>query len=121
MEDYLPELEALERQRDAHKEDIRLVKEMATYYNLCLTTLQRHNKCQLCERRFAAEKERSHAMDKIRQKLADDAVQNTEKDLQEVLECLQLATAARSQYDGFEKLKVEIPALEKDLKLAEDE
>ncbi|PQE33342.1 dna repair rad50 protein [Rutstroemia sp. NJR-2017a WRK4] len=121
VEDYPRELEALEDDRDQIRADIDNFKHLANFYNGCLTTIQRQDKCKLCDRRFAGQGERSKAVDKIRMHLAQDARETLEGDLETYNEQVKAAKAVQSQYDRYVALKNDIPDIEHKIKDAEEE
>lgn len=121
VDDYLGELDTLQNDRNIVKGDIDNFTHLTKYYNQCLDTVQKHDKCQLCNRKFTEQRERSAALGKIRQKLAEDARDTLVGEFQTLDEQLKAATAVRVQYDIYNKLfGNELPVLEKDLKMAED-
>ena len=121
VDDYLGELETLQNERKIIKDDVDNFTHLSNYYRQCLNTAQKNDKCQLCNRKFADPRERSTALDKIEKKIAEAAREIQEEQLQTYDEELNLATAARVQFDVYTKLvEAEIPSLEKDLKNGED-
>ncbi|KAH8813273.1 DNA repair protein Rad50 [Xylogone sp. PMI_703] len=120
LDEYLPELEQLEEDRNTLRKDIDGFAHLAEYYTNCLKTLQEYNKCRLCERKFGDAKEKTAALDRINKLLTKDARSSLQKELDVLEKDLQMAMSARSKYDICRSLSTaEIPALESDLAKAE--
>lgn len=120
LEEYLPELEQLEEERNILRKDIDGFAHLAEYYTNCLKTLKEYDKCRLCERKFGDSKERTAALDRINKLLAKDARSTLQKELDALEKDLQLASSARSKYDICRSLsETEIPSLETDITKAE--
>lgn len=119
IDDYLEELDFLEKERNDIRKDIDGYTYVADYYAKCLDVVNSQNKCRLCDRKFTQKKEQSLALEKINKQLAKDARASLEKDFQKIDEELQKAVTARPRYDTFKILSgSEIPELEKDLEMA---
>jgi len=121
VDDYLHELEAIEKDRDEARQELDGITYVSDYYRKGLNAIIQHNCCRLCERTFADKKEQSSAKDKIEKALAKYVKSDLEVDLKVLETELRSANAARSQYDVFKKLHdIEIPALEKDVERMEN-
>jgi DNA repair protein RAD50 len=121
VDDYLRELESIEKERDEARQELDGITYVSEYYRKGLNAITQHNCCRLCERTFADKKEQSSAKDKIEKALAKYVKNDLEVDLQALETDLKSANAARSQYDMYKKLHdVEIPALEKDVERMEN-
>lgn len=116
IDDYEGELLSIETDRNEIKKEIDGYAYVNDFYDKCLSTVNKHNKCKLCERPFADKRERSSALDKINKKLAEDARSELEENLGSIEVDLQKAIAARPQFDSLKVLSQETDALEKDFK-----
>ena len=120
VNDYLPELESLEKDRDDARQSLDGVKYVSDYYRKGLEVLTTNNCCRLCERSFADQKEKAAAKDKIDKVLAKYVKKELEEDLQTLEAEFKTASAARAQYDLYKKLhNSEVPALEKEVETFE--
>jgi DNA repair protein RAD50 len=121
-DDYLTEMATLESDRDTLKSDVENFTHLNTFFNKCIIVAEQQGKCRLCDRKFAEAREKSSAIAKLRQRLAEDNRAALAAELQKVEDDLKAAQAARSQYEAYIRLSdVEIPALDKDLKRNEDQ
>jgi DNA repair protein RAD50 len=121
-DDYLTEMATLESDRDTLKSDVENFTHLNTFFNKCIIVAEQQGKCRLCDRKFAEAREKSSAITKLRQRLAEDNRAALAAELQKVEDDLNAAQAARSQYEAYIRLSdVEIPALDKDLKRNEDQ
>lgn len=123
VDNYLEELATIESDRDLIRADIDNFKNLTGYFTKCLSTLEQHNKCSLCDRSFSGDsKGRSFLVDKLRKKVAEDAQITLKKDLAVLDEELGHAQAARPQYDTYIRLSNgELPSLEKDITRIEEQ
>jgi DNA repair protein RAD50 len=120
VDDYLPELEALEKERNDLRQDLDGMTYVSDYYRQAQDIIKSRNCCRLCDRSFADKKEKSAAVDKIEKALAKLVKRDLEDDLKALEADLKTANAARSQYELCKKLHdTEVPALEKDLERME--
>ncbi|PMD38547.1 hypothetical protein L207DRAFT_463286 [Hyaloscypha variabilis F] len=116
VDNYLQELEALEKERNNIRQDLDGIAYVSKYYNQGLEIIRTKNCCRLCERSFTDKKEKSAAMDKIEKQLAKLVQKELEDDLKILEADFKTANTARSHYDLFKKLRdTEIPALETDV------
>jgi len=120
VDDYLPELEALEKERNDLRQDLDGMTYVSDYYRQAQDIIKSRNCCRLCDRSFADKKEKSAAVDKIEKALAKLVKRDLEDDLKALEADLKTANAARSQYELCKKLHdFEVPALEMDLERME--
>jgi DNA repair protein RAD50 len=120
VDDYLPELEALEKERNDLRQDLDGMTYVSDYYRQAQDIIKSRNCCRLCDRSFADKKEKSAAVDKIEKALAKLVKRDLEDDLKALEADLKTANAARSQYELCKKLHdTEVPALERDLERME--
>jgi len=120
LDEYESELATLEDERNSIQKDIDGFKYVTDYYAKCLTIVNDKNKCRLCDRKFADQKERSAALDRINAQLAKDARSELEKELRKIEADYQKAVVARPQFENFKSLtQKDIPGLEKELRDAE--
>jgi DNA repair protein RAD50 len=116
VDDYLPELETLENERNQVRQDLDGITYVSDYYRQGLEIIKQKNCCRLCDRTFADRKEKTAAMDKIEKTLAKYVKKDLEDDLKVLEDELKTANQARSQYDLYKKLHdTEVPALEKEV------
>lgn len=85
------------------------------YYNQCRETAIGNNACQLCERPFADKKERTLAVEKISKQLAKSNEEYLKGVLMTAKQDRASATAARSDYEVYKTLSLEISGLDKDV------
>jgi DNA repair protein RAD50 len=122
IDDYLSEMTNLESDRDTLKSDVENFTHLNDFYSKCIIVAEQQGKCRLCDRKFVEAREKSSAIAKLRQRLAEDNRAAIAAELQKVEDDLKEAQAARSQYEAYKRLSdIEIPALEKDLKRNEDQ
>jgi DNA repair protein RAD50 len=121
VDDYLRELESIEKERDEARQELDGIKYVSDYYRKGLEVIKQNNCCRLCDRTFADKRERSSATDKIEKYLAKYVKEDLEEDLKVLEADLKAANAARSQYDIYKKLQdMEIPGLERDVERMEN-
>ena len=122
VDEYEPELETLRTERENIQRDLEGVMHVSDWYAKALDTATKQNCCRLCERGFADKNEQSKAIQKINRELAKNVRDQFQADLRNIDQDLKKADAARGQYEVYKTLsEVEIPALEKEIKKAEDE
>lgn len=120
VDDYLPELEALEKERNDLRQDLDGMTYVSDYYRQAQDIIKSRNCCRLCDRSFADFAEKSAAVDKIEKALAKLVKRDLEDDLKALEADFKTANAARSQYELCKKLHdTEVPALERDLERME--
>lgn len=121
VEDYLAEVTQMESDRDIFKSDLENYIHLEKFWNKCLNAANTQDKCLVCERKFVNQ-EKSSAVTKLRQRLAADNKSAIQSDLEKIEEEIKSAQAARPQYETCKRLsETELPALEKDVKMAEDQ
>jgi len=122
IDDYLSEMASLETDRDTLKSDVENFTHLNAFYNKCIIVVEQQGKCRLCDRKFVEAREKSSAIAKLRQRLAEDNRAALAAELQKVEGDLKSAQAVRSQYEAYIRLcNIEIPALDNDLKRNEDQ
>jgi DNA repair protein RAD50 len=122
VDDYLSELDKLISDRDTLKSDLDNFTHLFAFWSNCIAVVEKQNKCHLCDRKFTASQEKSSAIAKLRQRLAEDSRATISIELQGVEEELKEAQASRSQYETYKRLSdSEMPTLTTDLKIAEDQ
>lgn len=118
VEDYLPEMAQLEKDREILKGDIDNFSHLNQFWSGCLETAEKKNKCHVCERPFHGD-EKSFTINKIRKKIATEAKAAIEAEYKEMDELYQEAQDARSQYETYVRLSSkEVPPLEKEIRTA---
>lgn len=121
VEDYTEEVFAMERQVETLREDITLFDALKDYYSKCKRILDAKKACLLCDRHF--DDNQAATIDRLRAKIErhvnPQGKAETEKELAESNTTLQSLTAVRSQYDTYERLAKELPALRDECKSIE--
>lgn len=121
VEDYLPELNTLEQDRETLRSDVDNFSHLNQFWAGCLETAEKKNQCHVCERRFQGD-EKSFTVNKIRKKIATEAKAQIEAEYKEMDDLYQEAQAARSQYETYIRLSTkEVPPLENEIKAAEEQ
>jgi DNA repair protein RAD50 len=115
IDDYQTELESLESERDDFKTQADGSEYAMKYFKDCLGYVNKNNACKLCTRKFADEKEQSSALQKLNARLTQLAKEELQKEVEGLEADLRKANAARSQYEKYNTLKVEVPSLEKEM------
>jgi DNA repair protein RAD50 len=120
VDDYLAEVAQMESDRDIFKSDLENYIHLENFWNKCLNAANVQDKCLVCERKFVNQ-EKSSAITKLRQRLATDNRSAIQADLEKIGDEIKGAQAARPHYETYKRLaEIELPALEKDVKTAEN-
>lgn len=121
VDDYLGELEKLDTETTKLRKQVDDIKFYSAYFQKCLDTIEEKNCCRLCERTFAGH-EKIKTTKKLEKMLSDSAeAKQLFEDLESYEAELKTGNQARSQYDNFKKLQVEVTKLEAELKKLERE
>ena len=115
-DDYIGELKTLEDTCKDIQNSLDGMDYVAKYYKTCQKTLATTGMCQLCERPFVDMKVKSAAMDKIKRELEKLKRDTLESELKSFQKDLSTALAARSDYEIYKNLCIEIPDLEKEIR-----
>jgi DNA repair protein RAD50 len=120
VDDFETGLAEAEDFRKAAQKELDGAYYFDTYFEKCQSIIDKHEKCRLCDRKFADQKEKLSAQAKL-QKFIE---KNVKSALQEALDQAQAiykkAAAARPQFDRFKALNdVDIPNIEKEIREAE--
>jgi DNA repair protein RAD50 len=116
LEDYPAGLEALEEDCKIVENDLLGLAYRKHYFDICRKTIEKENACDLCERPFAAEKEKSAALKKIEKNVKGLVRKQFEEDLAGLKVSLSKAVAARPDYEISKTLIDEIAELEKEIR-----
>ncbi|KAI6250701.1 DNA repair protein RAD50 [Erysiphe necator] len=116
IENFLEELCAIETERDELRQDLGSMSVVREYYEKSLTTIRDQNCCRLCERKFANALEKVSAESKIENLLKKYVEERARQDLEDLEKDLRRANAVRPQYETFNKLFLEIPSIQKEVK-----
>jgi len=119
IDDYPSELERIEVDRDGIKKEFDGADYSSIYFKSCLGFVQQHNACKLCTRKFADEKEKSTASQKLNALIQKVAKEQLQQDLDDIEADLRKANKARSQYDTYKAVQAELPTLDANLKKLE--
>lgn len=120
IDDYPAELQGLEDYCKELQKSLDGMVYVADYYTKCRGTAVDNNACQLCERPFADKKERASALEKINRELEKLKKEHLEGELMATKQDLSTAAAARSDYEIYKTLSVEVSGLEKDVRDGEN-
>ena len=113
-DDYPRELNVLQEFCDDLQKQLDGMSYVSDYYLQCRDTVVANNACRLCERAFVDKKERSSALDKINRTLMRYKREVLEEEFTVAKQDLAKAAAARSDYESYKTLSVEVSALEKE-------
>lgn len=120
IEDFEDELGELEKDVITLQSDVNNFAYLQDFWSNCLRTAESKDKCHVCEREFSGEQEKLAAIEKLRRRMVEKALQEQKSDLVKFEKALKKAQAARPLYDTFRRLaNTEIPALREDVKQAE--
>ncbi|KAF8852205.1 DNA repair protein-like protein rad50 [Acephala macrosclerotiorum] len=121
VEEYLTELQNMEKERDDLKESIGSKVVVSKYYKGSLTVIENRNCCNLCDRAFKNPTEKQSATDRINKLLEKYLKGDLDDELKLVMEDLEKAQKVRPKYDIWKRLfEVDIPAAEKEIQKMED-
>jgi DNA repair protein RAD50 len=120
IDDYPAELRTLEDYCQELQKSLDGTVYVTEYYTKCRGTAVDKNACQLCERPFADKKERASALEKINRQLEKLKKEHLEGELMATKQDLSTAAAARSDYEIYKTLSVEVSNLEKDVRDGEN-
>jgi DNA repair protein RAD50 len=119
--DNLPkEIEDLEEDILKMEKDVSLFDEMKEFYLNCQKTMNKSNKCVLCDRLFGSAGEKSKLAQKIKEGLDDNKKEESKKDLTLCEEQLGILRLVRPQYDTYSRLSSEKPELDQELQASKD-
>lgn len=121
IDDYLKELEELEKERDQAREELESVKFYTDYFKKALATANTVNCCRLCERPFADKNQKTTATQKLDKLLTKYVAKDLAEELEQAELDFKKATKARSQYDHYKSLQAEVPKLDAEFKRLERE
>ncbi|CAL3972242.1 unnamed protein product [Diplocarpon coronariae] len=122
LDKYLEEYQEAEALLAECRDNIANASGLLKMYNTFSTTVDEKSCCQLCEREFADQKQRSHASAKLQKLIKSLKEDVLKQDLKDSEKAFKSADAVRPLYDICKKLQdIEIPALEKDIKRLEGE
>lgn len=110
---YEEEFEALEESKLTAEKDLTLFDELKNYWEKAQTHLNTKNKCYMCDRSFDDDRSKSKILKKIAKQLDDETKDELEEDVRSANENLGRLRAVRSDYDGFLRLKEELPKIKK--------
>lgn len=115
IEDLPQKIEKLEEETLEIEKEVSLFDEMKTFYLKCQKTMNKNNKCLLCDRVFAAAAEKSKLGQRILEALDDSNKMAAKEELETKEEQLGKLRFARPQFDTYQKLSAEKPDLDKEL------
>lgn len=120
IEAYHEEVEGLDNQIQGAEKDLALFGALDKYYTQCSQTLERSDKCRLCERSF---KDQGDAKTKLRekiQKLLNPAQKDEiQADIDVWKPMLKDLRNAQSDYDTYKRVSTEVPILDMEIKSLE--
>ncbi|KAI9724717.1 MAG: DNA repair protein rad50 [Chrysothrix sp. TS-e1954] len=113
---YLQVVQEVEQNREIVKKDVDSFSTMHEWYSQCAKTLEKSDKCRLCERSFKSDKERSAFTAKV-QALASRAAQEGESELKSMDNDLKSLRAMSGTYESWKRLdQIDIPKLQNEVK-----
>ncbi|KAL1839872.1 hypothetical protein VTJ49DRAFT_1058 [Mycothermus thermophilus] len=116
VEDYMTELESLEKELNQTETDLRLYDAMKSHYAKVQDRAERCNKCYYCERDFKdQEPVKSKLLAKIAKKLGDEEKAELLQDQVHFEEQIKTLKAVRAKYDTYLRLDAELPSLSTDI------
>ncbi|KAI1137238.1 hypothetical protein F5Y05DRAFT_388585 [Hypoxylon sp. FL0543] len=119
--DKLPEeIERLEEGILALEKDIALFEHLGVYYLDCQKTLNKQNRCHLCERTFADTNEKSRLAKKIREALEDAKREDLQKELSEDEEALGNLRTVRPQSEIYARLMSEKEESDREIRVGKE-
>ena len=119
---YYQEVEALQNEIQQVEKDIALFGALDKYYTQCSQTLERQDKCKLCDRSFKDQPEvRTRLRDKIRKLLSPEQKIEVEADRAALLPLLKGLRDVQLDYDSYKRLSSEMPTLDSEIKTMEAE
>ena len=110
--DEFPEtLAAFQRDRDRRKYDVDGFTAQKAFYSESITIADSKKCCNLCQRGFDDDSERSRFINNLRKLISPQKLDKYKKDLKDLDIRLEEAREAQSHYDTWKKLENEIPEL----------
>lgn len=123
IEDYNEEVKMHEEDVETYSTDISLLGALTDYYEKCKETLEKKNKCRLCERAFDEKQgvAKSRFSDRLVKYLDPDKMQKASEDLAASQGALDTLRKVKPDYMNYERLQAEIPGLASECKALEAE
>ncbi|KAL8952245.1 MAG: hypothetical protein Q9222_001831 [Ikaeria aurantiellina] len=119
-ETYATDLEGLQNDRDTLKADVDNFANVAKFYKKSIRTAESKGKCELCERGFHNQSEKSDFVTRIERKIAKDTEGELASQLKEVEADLQKLRAVGPNYSAWLRLsKNEVPRLRSEIQKLE--
>ncbi|OTA64043.1 hypothetical protein K449DRAFT_380986 [Hypoxylon sp. EC38] len=119
--DKLPEeIERLEEEILTFEKDIALFDHLGQYYLECQRTLNKKNRCHLCDRTFADANEKSRLAKKIKEALQDTKREELQKDLSEDEVLLGNLRAVRPQSELYARLMSEKEESDREIRVSKE-
>ena len=114
---YLETLADLQENRDVLKRDVDNFENQREYFLGAIKFAKDKHKCKLCTRSFQGTKEQQAFLEKVEAKIREEALSETQNQLDEFEEDLRNAKAAGPSNDSWMRItKVELPRLEEQRK-----
>ncbi|KAI4600963.1 DNA repair protein rad50 [Pestalotiopsis sp. 9143b] len=114
IEDLPRKIEELEELILDLEKEVSLFDEMKNFYNKCQRTMNKNNKCLMCDRIFHAPAEKSKLTQRILDAMDDRRKAEAQEDLAAKENDLGKLRLVRPQYESYMKLRAEKPALDKE-------
>ncbi|KAG9247672.1 putative DNA repair protein RAD50 [Calycina marina] len=120
IEEFEEEFPALEEELDEAKKTYDGCGYVKDYYSKSLSVANSHDKCRLCERKFADASEKRTVLAKIEKQIAKYTQETYKNALDDLLAKHKKADAVKPRFAQLKQmLSVEIPQLESDSEIAE--
>ncbi|KAI5863036.1 putative RAD50 protein [Durotheca rogersii] len=117
--DKLPlEIERLEDVILTLEKDMTLFEHLKEYYMKCQKTLNKQNRCELCDRTFADAGDKSRLVRKIKEALEDAKKEEMQTELAEYEELLGNLRAVRPQSELYTRLMAEKEESDREIRVA---
>ncbi|KAH6692583.1 AAA domain-containing protein [Plectosphaerella plurivora] len=123
IDDYEDEYKLLEDDVETLTTDISLLDALADYYEKCQETLDKKNKCRLCERSFDDKQAvaKSRFSDRLTKFLDPDKKQKATEDLTSAQATLSKLQTVKPDFESYKRLAAELPSLTDECKTLEAE
>ncbi|KAH7368590.1 hypothetical protein B0T11DRAFT_239207 [Plectosphaerella cucumerina] len=123
IDDFEDEFKLHEEDVETITTDISLLDALADYYQKCQETLDKKNKCRLCERSFDDKQAvaKSRFSDRLIKFLDPDKKQKAMEDLASSQASLGKLRKVKAEFDSYKRLTAELPSLADECKMLEAE
>ncbi|OTB05644.1 hypothetical protein M426DRAFT_319630 [Hypoxylon sp. CI-4A] len=120
VDKLVEEIERLEEEILGLEKDIVLYEHLKDYYLECQKTLNKHNRCKLCDRTFADANEQSRLARKIKEAVQDTMTERLQGDLSDREELLGNLRRVRPQSELYTRLLSEKEESDREIRVAKE-